>query len=547
MPVNSTHEVYDRLIESWELVRDCYEGARGLQGEREERYLPRLSKQTDPEYYRYRKRAIFFNAVKRTVQAMTGFVFRQNPEVVTPNNPVMAEFLRDCTLTGKSFYDYAKETVGEVHKVGGRGTLVDWRPEPNNRPFLIAYEREDIRNWRYDMIGGQSVLALLVLCERSTQWIRTSPEEKEPDEFSTRCYQQFRVITLEQDTPDGEYYVYVRVFRPKAGMNTQQPIQKPAGTGGVPTTVINQIPIEFVLVDQMVPMRGTNTLNRIPFVFHGSEINDIDTTDIPMETIAEINVGHYRNSADYENALHRAGQPTLVLTGFDFSDKAPQEGIRLGSEEGLVSDNVNAKAEYVSYDANKASALTGAMDKKEEQMAAQGARILEKQTSSKGVEAFETVQLREGAGTSALMTMTIANTQSLTDVLQWTVWWTDRSIEQPEDLDSGGEDDKAKVYTELNTEFIQLVMDSPMLHELTAAYLQGAISFDTYFENMQKGGVVSSERKKEEEEQAIKDSPVNVPAAGALPTGQPGQRQQQQPPPGQQTRQPPKQQQQRQA
>ena len=46
----------------------------------------------------------------------------------------------------------------------------------------------------------------------------------------------------------------------------------------------------------------------IPFQFLGSENNDTSIDDSPLYDMAEVNIGHYRNSADYEEAAYRSGE-----------------------------------------------------------------------------------------------------------------------------------------------------------------------------------------------------------------------------------------------
>ena len=47
------------------------------------------------------------------------------------------------------------------------------------------------------------------------------------------------------------------------------------------------------------------------------------------------------------------------------------------------------------------------------------------------------------------------------------------------------------------------------------AYQTGAISYETYFENLQHGSVISSEKKIEAEKADIQDNPNRIPGADA--------------------------------
>src|SRR4051812_7709609 len=113
MGPDATHASYDAFIDTWRTVRDCVAGSRAVKAAAE-RYLPRLHKQQNDSYDAYVKRAIFFNACRRTLKAMLGFVFRNNPDNKYPKSMkgFMVPFLKDATMTGKSFYNVAKETCG---------------------------------------------------------------------------------------------------------------------------------------------------------------------------------------------------------------------------------------------------------------------------------------------------------------------------------------------------------------------------------------------------------------------------------------------------
>ena len=58
-----------------------------------------------------------------------------------------------------------------------------------------------------------------------------------------------------------------------------------------------------------------NLLSFIPFVIVGSDINDFSEQSIPLESIARLNLAHYRNSADYEDSVFRCGQVQPVISG----------------------------------------------------------------------------------------------------------------------------------------------------------------------------------------------------------------------------------------
>lgn len=68
-PVDTCHPDYEAHRDEWCLMRDVSAGHKAVQAKGEV-YLPNLS---DPEEYQaYKKRATFFNATGRVVDALTG-------------------------------------------------------------------------------------------------------------------------------------------------------------------------------------------------------------------------------------------------------------------------------------------------------------------------------------------------------------------------------------------------------------------------------------------------------------------------------------------
>jgi hypothetical protein len=434
------------------------------------------------------------------VAALVGYVFRQNPEQIIPDEyaPQFKSFLRDATLTGKSWYDYEKETVNATLSVGRRGTLIDWKPLPEDRAFIIPYETEDITDWRYGRVNNRTMLVHLRLREMSREWLAMPNDIKpQPKEFQNQEYEQYRVYDLLLDDSNRPY-VQVTVYR-----------KRTKRVGGTPRSP--QLESDDYIVDQNIPTRSGRPLTRIPFVPHGPEKNEIEPSQVPMEAIGDLNISHYNNSADLENCLHVAGaSPTLVVSGLDLPKG---EIFYVGSKKAVVSKDTGMKAEWVSYNATDASAITSEMERKEKRMAGLGARMFERQAGGEGggQEAFETVQLRHGADHSALMSAAIANTQSLSDVLQWVAWWIDPTVAEPEDLDD-------TVKTELNTKFVEMMMDSAMLREVVAAHIAGRITDEMLFRQLQDGGFASSEMKFEEFIRDLQNSKITTepdPGSGA--------------------------------
>jgi len=469
--IDKRHPDYDKACDGWRIVRDCVEGTRAVK-RAAERYLPALYKQDPIDYQKRQKRALFFGATKKTLNAFEGFIFRVNPEFKTP--ATMADFMRDCTMTGVSFYDYCKQVARDVTSVGRTGTLVDWDdPANENRPFLVRYDTEDIIDWEYRRVKGHTVLSRLTLYE----CVSETPQEVglAPDQYERKETERWRIYELVEDAE--EEFVVCRLWE-----------KITTGSGETAT-------MRFSLVKTYFPNRRAVPLPRIPFVFHNVSGDQAKPDDIPMEGFAELNISHYQTSADIEGALYVCGVPTPFACGFGSSDE--QAEFILGSSKAWVSQNPDAKAGFIELSGDSIAPLERSMDKKERQMAALGARMLESQTAARTAEAFETVQVRQSGEVASLSNITIMCSQTLSKTLRQVAWWMGAE-ETPDDFVD-------KVFVELNTDFVSSKLDAPLTQAVLNLYLSDppTISYETLFDILQRGQLISSERTLKEELAAI--------------------------------------------
>lgn len=488
MPVDSVHKQNSVASPAWTLVRDCVSGQRAIKA-KGKTYLPMLVEQDTNDYEeRYKFRARFFNVTGRTLEAFVGFIYNKDPQLHTPK--VIDDFILDATLTGTSFYNYGKETVQEVLSVGRRGTLIDW-DESEGRAYVTPYEAENIINRDTMRLNGHTVLSLLVLFEAA----KTAGEIEDifvhPTESHWRVYQLL--------TDDGvNYYVRCTILR-KTAETPKGDSSRKAGAPTVSRRLAALIPgaEDFEVVEEYIPSRRLVPLSRIPFEFHNSTDDKPDVGKVPLEDLANTNISHYQTTADIERGRHICGNPTMFAAGFNTTGK---DKLQVGSPVAWVTDNANAKAGFVEFNGQGLQPLEKALEEKKQDMAQQGARMLESQTSSKGIEAFETVQMRQSGEASVLLKVALACSESLSHVLQWVYWWHS-SADKPEDLEK-------ECNVRLNTEFLQLDIDPTMMTALTAAYQSNSLSYDEYFYKLQRGKVIRDDTTIDQETAALQRSPV---------------------------------------
>ncbi|MBL1368232.1 DUF4055 domain-containing protein, partial [Acinetobacter baumannii] len=108
-------------------------------------------------------------------------------------------------------------------------------------------------------------------------------------------------------------------------------------------------------------------MDEIPFMFVGSHNNDPEIDNPPMYDLAELNIAHYRNSADYEEAVYMMGQPTYWFSGLtkEWIKEVLGGKIQLGSVGGVLLP-ANSSAGLLQPTPN--TMAKEAMDQKENQM-----------------------------------------------------------------------------------------------------------------------------------------------------------------------------------
>ena len=350
------HPDYVARKSDWTLIRDVLAGQRHLRitcinqgGTKLDSYVPMPDVESDAgknsdRYKAYIGRATLFNATERTLYGMVGQVFSKP---ATADFPDALKFLEDDPSgNGVSLEQHVKKSLGEVVSMGRRGLLVDApvldqplsKAEADSgefRPVILAYDAEDILNWRTEQINGKTYLTLVVL------------REKFPiiGEFNLSWGYAYRELRL----TDGVYMTR------RWSVGTDSPNYQ-GGPWTVPTDAAG------------------NSFSEIPFFFIGIRDNDVDPDQPPIYSLASLNISHFRNSADYEENVFMLSQPTLWTAGMtDVALKANGGKIYLGSRGGI---SLPLQGQCGLLQVSENGLAKEAMDQKESQMISLGAQLV---------------------------------------------------------------------------------------------------------------------------------------------------------------------------
>lgn len=461
MSVDTKHKEYTENYETWERCEHAAEGQDEIH-EYGVKYLPRLSGQTDQEYFAYKQRALYYNATARTIDGLTGMLFMKPETIEAP--AAMDSIIADVTMGGLSLHQFAEVISEEVITIGRCGVLVDYPPIVNAvtlaqaqaqgaRPYATMYDAESIINWKTGRINNVEQLTLVVLEEEN---------EIPVDEFESKCEPQWRVL----DLVNGAYRQ--RVFRKdKRG--------------------------EFILVEEIFPQINGRVINKIPFEFFGVRDNSPCVDKPPLLDLVDVNLSHYRTTADYEHGLHFTGLPTPVVTGYYSDDKSAS--LRIGSGTAWLLPDPQSKAFYLEFTGQGLGELREALRSKEAMMATLGARILAPE--KRAAEAAQTANIHRSSENSVLASIAQSISVGLTHVMEWLRDWSNVT---------------GDVKVELNRDFIPNSMTAQDVDSLVKSWQSGAISHETLFENLVAGDIIAQEVSFDDEMERI----ATRPATGGL-------------------------------
>jgi hypothetical protein len=478
MPVFSPHRTYAVAREKWDRCRDAYSGSDAVK-KRAQVYLPILEGHTSsaaPAYLGYLLRALFYPAMPRTVAGLAGLIFGK-PATVSDLPKLWEDDFKDVTLTGVPLGGLGLILAQEILITGRGGLLIDMPDDgaPDARPYWVPFAAESIINWRASRINGELKLTLVVLAEE----IEVLDDK---DFFQPKTALQYRVLQL----TNGIYSVTIY----KEDSNKK-------GT--------------WIAETVKYPLRRKVALNYIPFIIFGPTGTDCDVDHPPLLDLVDVNLSHYRTSADQEHGAHFTALPTPYITGHTVP---PGETLAVGSGTAWVLPNPQATAGMVEFSGAGLKSLAELKEEKRLLMVTLGARMLE--TQKNAAEASATVAMRHAGERSAMTVLADTLSQVLTTAIRWHLYWR-------------GVDDAAvdKVSIKLNPDVMDQ-LTAQDIQALVSAWQAGAISHKTVYYNLQWGEWTRPEVEFEEEQKDIEEEvpePLDLPPGVVpFPSGDPRQK-----------------------
>lgn len=454
---------YVKYSKIWKLIQDCIDA-----DVKNEKYIFPMVPTGDDEYdaernKAYRARAIYYNFTGRTHAGLVGQMFFRDPQLTV--TPALQHVADDADGSGVSLIDQATESSGLAISKGRYGLLVDYPKRERAatkaelasgavRPNILMYKPEQIINWRTSRIGRFLRLTLVVLKE----------EYLDSDDGFQEVYKvQYRVLRL---TPEGYTMEIFRYADEQAEKKKE----------------LTQSENSLVLDSTGKPWQ------EIPFIIGGVTNNDPEIDNPPLYPLAELNIGHLRNSADYEEALHMTGQPTPWISGITEEHKKTVMGdkpVYFGSRAMLMLPDGGQAGLLQMPDA---SPLATAMEAKEKRAASLGAKLIEVSTSATTATFTNRAAMTEDSILSkCAKNVSAAYNQALR--------WCQQFI-----------GDSGKVELEISTDYDFNKMTAQERQVLIAEWQAGGITDAEYRWNIRRSGIGYEPDKAWEKWKALKDA-----------------------------------------
>lgn len=383
----------------WQRVHDVIDGEHILKQRDEKKpgtYL-RVINPLDISTYNkrlnasYRKSAVFYNATGRTLIGLLGMLYRVEPTIPEDLPETMEYVKTNIDGNGMGINHQSHAVSSEVIQIGRNGLLTDspirekevvttiTDVENGFRPFVKIYNAVNIIDWNEAFINGMIVLNLVVLLEMINEF-----EDEQRIKRITK--KRYRILRL----TNGKYTQQLWV---EGEDSPEEEIEILDGSG--------------------------KPWNEIPFEFIGSENNNPVTDSAPLESLADVNIGHYRNSADLEHSSFQlsAATPWIADDRYRSDHNNPNNKDAKTQKFGETSIIVMGKGGQFGYAQPDPNTLANDLSKtKEIQMVALGAQLI---SESGGVETAEAVRTKKSADSSMLSIVGINVSNGYTKSLGW--------------------------------------------------------------------------------------------------------------------------------
>jgi hypothetical protein len=440
------HPCYEAELPAWELMRAAFAGEDEIK-DKGEVYLPNKSgieSISDPvarkrAYDRYKLRAEFPDLVALTVRGAIGTVLAKAAVIELP--PDLELLIESATRDGLTLEDLHRRIATEIMLMGRYGVLPGIASD--GTPYLAGYVAESIINWDQDENCRPDFVVLdesgLVRNRETNQW---------------DVVEKYRECTVE----DGRYVS--RVWSHAEG--------------------------GWIAGDEVEALtRKRQPIDFLPFVFIGTNDLTPEPDDVPLYGLAKLAVRIYRMDADLATSLHMTAEPTPVVSGYD----DPAEAIKNGRvPKGIGAATLwvlpaGGDAKFLEFSGPGIQMQLDVIQKNYDRSVMFGAQMLADQGAAQESGDAKRIRLDSQHATLKSIAMTSATglERALKNLAQW----------------MGANPDDVSVTP--NLDFFDQDLTAQEIDAIVKGWIDGAYSWQTVFERLQKGNAIPQGRTVEQE------------------------------------------------
>ena len=409
------------------------------------KYLPQEPAESAQAWKIRLQRTVLFNAIKRTVQKLTGEVFSKDVDVGDDIPESIKLWLEDVDLQGRNESRFSQEVFQTAIKDGVTHILVDY-PQADGvatladekaaaiRPYWIHIKADQVIGWRFEVINGKRVLSQVRI---------TECQEVADGAYGMKEVNRIRVLNRDS----------FEIWEEKTDDKGE---------------------VQWEMVHS-----GALTLGLIPLVtiMFGEQMSPM-TACPPLEDLAYLNLAHWQSSSDQRNILHFARVPLLFGKGLTDDQGRPPgaEGsnFEIGVNRLIHSTNPDADLKVVEHSGNCIQAGRDDLHDMEDQMAMFGLTLM----LPKGVQTTATQSASDKSeNDSALRGWAMVLKDCLELALSYMAQWAKLG-------DKGGS-------VTVNTDF--RAFSGLDMQFLTQAMIAGKIPMGLWLSEMQRRGVIAED------------------------------------------------------
>jgi len=420
-----------------------------------EKYLPRSPGEDMAAYYNRLERSVFFNATRRTVEGLTGLVFRKDPVLSDDDEDAVPEQIRehweDIDMEGTHGDVFCRQIMADALLVGHAGILVEYprtggvlrrdqEAAMNIRPYWVPIRKEDIMSWRTEKENGVRVLRQLVVREKTWE-----PSGAFGEVEKTR----YRVFTNENG---------------RVGFQLMEVTDNKA----------------VVVVDEGLYLNQTE----IPFAeVRTSGSKSFLESEPPLLDLGYLNLAHYQQWSDYAFAIHKTNVPFLFGAGITqrtSPDGVPAGPLIVGPNSSVLQPAPDARMEYVSHDGAALGSSKASLDDLKADMGTLGLAMLAPQ--KRVAETAQAKAMDKSVSDSALAVAA----RALQDAVENALYFHARYLR----LEYGGA-------VQINRDFEGMLLDAPVMSAF-AQLVNAGFPARPVLRALQQGGRIAEDEDLDE-------------------------------------------------